>query len=45
MALYEAIARWIKVIPNYLKIQEMCKEVVGIEPRSLTCIPDRFKTK
>ena len=45
MALYEAIARWIKEILNYLKMQKMCNEAVGIEPRSLTCIPHHFKTQ
>ena len=44
MAPYEAIAHWIKEI-HYLKTQEMCNEAVGVEPRSLTCLPDRFKTQ
>ena len=44
MAPYEAITRWIKKI-HYLKTQEVCNEAVGVEPRSLTCLPDRFKTQ
>ena len=45
MALYEAIARWIKEVPNYLKTQEMCNLAVRIEPCSLACVPDHFKTQ
>ena len=44
MAPYEAITRWIKEI-HYLKTQEVCNEAVGVEPRSVTCLPDRFKTQ
>ena len=45
MALYEAITRWIKVVPDHLKMQEMCNKAVRIEPRSLVHVPDHFKHK
>ena len=45
MVLYEAIVLWIKEIPNYFKTQEMCNEVVRIEPRPLASPTDRFKTQ
>ena len=35
----------IKVIPDYLKMQEMCNEVFHIEPRSLVYVLDHFKTQ
>ena len=45
MALYEAISRWIKEIPNHLKMQVMYNEPVRTEPRSLAGVPDHFKTQ
>ena len=42
---YENVPRWIREIPGHLKKQEMCEEAVGIEPRSLAFVPDRFKTE
>ena len=31
--------------PDHLKTQEMWIEAVSMKPRSLACIPDRFKTQ
>ena len=41
----ENIPRWIREIPGHPKTQEMCDEAVGIEPRSLAFVLDRFKTE
>ena len=42
---YENVPCWIREIPGCLKKQEMCDEAVWIEPRSLSFVPDRFKTE
>ena len=42
---YENVPRWIREIPGRLKTQEMCDEAVRIEPRSLSFVPDHFKTE
>ena len=39
------MASWLKVVPDHLKMQEMCNEAVHIEPLSLAYVPDRFKTE
>ena len=36
---------WIITIPDHLKTQEMCNEVVHMKPLSLAYVPDRFKTQ
>ena len=41
----ENVPRWIREIPGRLKTQEMCDEAVRIEPRSLSFVPDHFKTE
>ena len=35
MSFSKDVPRWIKEVPNHLKTQEMCNEVVRIEPCSL----------
>ena len=45
LCMYVNVPGWIKEIPNDLKTQEMCDEVVHIEPRSLEFVLDRFKTQ
>ena len=43
--LLEIIPVWIREIPDNLKMQEMCKEAISIEPYSLAFVPDCFKTQ
>ena len=45
MSFCRDVPRWIKKVPKHLKAQEMCNEVVCIEPSSLTYVPDHFKTE
>ena len=45
MTLLEIIPRWIREIPDHLKMQEMCDEAVRIEPHSMEVVPDHFKTQ
>ena len=45
MPYYKNVPRWIREIPRHLKTQEMCEEVIWIEPRSLAFLPDCFKTE
>ena len=42
---HENVPRWIREIPEHLKVQEMCNEAVHIEPYSLEVVPDRLKTQ
>ena len=35
----------IKEVPEHFKTQEMCIEVVHIEPRSLASVPDKLKAE
>ena len=42
---YENVPHWIKEVPEHLKAQAMCEEVVCIEPRSLAFVPSHFKTE
>ena len=42
---YENVPRWIREIPDRFKTQEMCDEIVGIEPRSFAFVPDHFRTE
>ena len=45
MTLYESILCSIIEIPNHLKMQEMCIEPVCMEPHSLACVLDHFRTQ
>ena len=45
MSLYESIPRWIIETPDYLKTQEMCKQVVEEDPWQLEFVPDHFWTQ
>lgn len=45
MFLYASVLCWISEIPECLETQEMCDEVVCIEPYSFKFVPDSLKTK
>ena len=45
MSRFANVPCWIIVAPGHLKTQEMCNEIMSINPLSLVYAPDRFKTK
>ena len=45
MSRFANVPCWIIVAPGHLKTQEMCNEIMPINPLSLVYVPDRFKTK
>ena len=45
MGVYNLIAYWINEVPNHLKTQEICNEVVSIYPCLLEHVPDHLKTQ
>ena len=44
MSVFGLIAYWINEVPDHLKTQEMCIEVVEKYPWLLGYVPDRLKT-
>ena len=45
MSLLELLSRLMMVVPDRIKTQEMCNEVVGADPGLLTYRSDRLKTQ
>lgn len=45
MSLYASVSCWIPEISDYLETQEMCDEVVRIEPYSLKFVRDSLNIK
>ena len=45
MSLYPAVSGSIRKIPDHLKIQEMCNEVVNIDSYSLFYVLDQYKNQ
>ena len=42
---YESVPRWIREIPEHLKMPEMCNEVVAQSSYALRYVPDHLKTQ
>ena len=45
MSLFANIPRWIREVPEHLKMKEMRDKAVHMEPYSLKFVPGRLKTE
>ena len=43
--IYEPVPKWLKEVPDNLKIQGMCEKAMRINPVAFFLIPDRLKTQ